>query len=163
MRPCRTQRPDLSDYADSYTLRGCSGASGPVFCGVFARAEARCATGSGARCPGGASAAGNADPTLCDNAPVYQNAHGQVLLRKSEGGGTRWYVSGGDALVDCEFHNPRSFLDPGCIECDEIDDTEYPRGGFMSGRLGYPPTGPAYGQMRNDYCDSISVVVGGGR
>ena len=146
MRPCRTQRPD---YADSYTLRGCQDAH---LEGAFARAEARCAAGSGARCPGGASAAGNADPTLCDGAPVYQQQTGFynfVLLRLSEqGGGTRWYVSTSDALADCEIHStspdPRSDLNPG--------------------RPGYAPTAPAYGQWSTLAShESISVVAGGGR
>ena len=93
-------------YADSYTLSGCHYDD---LCGVFTRVEAHCATGSGARCPGGASAAGNADPTLCDGAPVYQQTSGwvlRVLLRLSEqGGGTRWYVSQPPSLDDCEFHH----------------------------------------------------------
>ena len=144
MRPWRTQRPD---YADSYTLRGCHDAA---YCGVFARAEARCATGSGARCPGGASAAGNADPTLCDGAPVYQQTGGgYVLLRLSEqGGGTRWHVSGSSALGDCEAY---------------VSDY-YPRSDLNPGRPGYAPTAPAYGQMSTpEYHESISVVAGGGR
>ena len=137
------------DYADSYTLSGCRNAA---WCGVFTRVEAHCAAGSGARCPGGASAAGNAYPTLCDGAPVYQqNGDGYVLLRlrvSEAGGGTRWYVSDDAALGDCAFHgngvNPRSDLNPG--------------------RLGYGPTVPGYGQWstpRNH--ESIRVVAGGGR
>jgi hypothetical protein len=113
----------LADYADSYTLSGCHS---NFFCGVFTRVEAHCTVGSGARCPGGASAAGNADPALCDGAPVYQNqnAHGWVLLRLSEGGGTRWKVSPSDgsdgAIHHCEWHenqnHPRGHsrgLEPG--------------------------------------------------
>jgi len=149
LRPCRTQRPD---YADSYTLRGCSDTA---YCGVFARAEARCAAGSGARCPGGASAAGNADPTLCDGAPVYQQQTGFynfVLLRLSEqGGGTRWYVSHPDARGDCENH------------VSDLSDL-YPRSDLNPGRPGYAPTAPAYGQWSTLAShESISVVAGGGR
>ena len=109
--------------------------------------EARCAAGSGARCPGGASAAGNADPTLCDGAPVYI-AGWTVLLRVSEGGGTRWYLSDATALQDCA---------PADI------DTGYHRSDL---NLGGPevPTAPAYGQWSTpEYYESISVVAGGGR
>ena len=142
-------------YVDSYTLSGCRYAD--VYCGVFTRVEARCAAGSGARCPGGASAAGNADPTLCDGAPVYQNGYGKVLLRVSEqGGGTRWYVSVRTSLRDCEFHDyiphvnaPRNY---------------FPRSDLNPGRPGYAPTAPAYGQWSTPTShESISVVAGGGR
>ena len=153
--PCCTQRPD---YAASYTLNGCHDG---FFCGVFTRVEARCAAGSGARCPAGASAAGNADPTLCDGAPVYQQTGGShsLLLRVSEqGGGTRWKVSESAALDDCEFHEPQQrweLCGPGCqvIASD-----------LSPGRPGYAPTAPAYGQWStHDYQESISVVAGGGR
>ena len=139
-------------YADSYTLSGCGDnnigyQSEP--CGVFTRVEAYCAAGSGARCPGGALAAGNADPTLCDGAPVYQNAHGYVLLRLSEGGGTRWYVTH-EHLYDCDFGDD-------CPDCDYRSD-------LNPGRPGYAPTAPAYGQWSAPrFPESISVVVGGGR
>eukprot|EP01046_Picozoa_sp_COSAG06_P076440 COSAG06_NODE_24399_length_664_cov_0.849558_1_plen_141_part_00 len=140
----------MADYADSYTLRGCYV---DWTCGVFARAEARCATGSGARCPGGASAAGNTDPTLCDGAPVYQQQTGRnhyVLLRVSEqGGGTRWWVSESSSLGDCEVHK-----NPGA-------NYDYPRSDLNPGRPGYAPTAPAYGQWTPQR--SISVVAGGGR
>jgi hypothetical protein len=152
LRPCRTQRPDLSDYADSYTLRGCHD---DRYCGVFARAEAHCAVGSGARCPGGASAAGNADPTLCDGAPVYQQQTGRnhyVLLRVSEqGGGTRWWVSESASLGDCEVHGSSPV-------------GGWPRTDLNPGRPGDAPTAPAYGQWSTTmYHESISVVAGGGR
>jgi hypothetical protein len=151
LRPCRTQRPDLSDYADSYTLRGCHD---DRYCGVFARAEAHCAVGSGARCPGGASAAGNADPTLCDGAPVYQNGDGKVLLRLSEhGGDTRWWVNPSHALGDCAF-----------LDRFGTDGDYCPRSDLNPGRPGYAPTAPAYGQWSTTmYHESISVVAGGGR
>ena len=146
MCPCCTQRPD---YAASYTLNGCHDG---FFCGVFTRVEARCAAGSGARCPAGASAAGNADPTLCDGAPVYQQQTDDgpvVLLRVSEqGGGTRWYVSDSEALGDCERHFTQGL----------------PRSDLNPGRPGYAPTAPAYGQWSTpDSHVSISVVAGGGR
>ena len=137
-------------YIDSYTLSGCRE---DEFCGVFTRVEAHCAAGSGARCPGGASAAGNADPALCDGAPVYQNAGGYVLLRRSEGGGTRWYVSMGTSLADCEWHDYGNF-----------DYDHWARGDLNPGRPGYAPTAPAYGQWSTpEYHESISVVAGGGR
>ena len=149
--PCCTQRPD---YADSYTLSGCRD---DRFCGVFTRVEVHCAAGSGARCPGGAPAAGNADPTLCDGAPVYQNGDGRVLLRLSEqGGGTRWYVSDDDALGDCDLH---------CGSCDlNYGLDNYPYSDSKPGRPGYAPTAPAYGQWSTpQFHESISVVAGGGR
>ena len=141
--PCCTQRPD---YAASYTLSGCHD---NIVCGVFTRVEARCAAGSGARCPAGASAAGNADPTLCDGAPVYENAGGYALLRVSEqGGGTRWWVRDSSSLDDCEFHG----------------NQYYPRSDLNPGRPGYAPTAPAYGQWSSPAShESISVVAGGGR
>ena len=143
----------MADYADSYTLSGCHN---DHYCGVFTRVEARCAAGSGARCPGGASAAGNADPALCDGAPVYQLQTGDdqfVLLRVSEeGGGTRWHVSDSSALDDCEFREQGYCT--GCPPCSDLNP----------GRLGYAPTAPAYGQWSSPgYGDSVSVVAGGGR
>ena len=136
-------------YADSYTLSGCQNNG---FCGVFTRVEAHCAAGSSARCPGGVSAAGNADPTLCDGAPVYQqNGDGFVLLRLSEqGGGTRWWVGGSAALDDCELHVGSH-------------SSRYSRSDLNPGRPGYAPTAPAYGQWSTYYDESISVVAGGGR
>jgi hypothetical protein len=132
--------------ADSYMLSGCWT---DEICGVFTRVEAHCAAGSGARCPGGTSAAGSADPTLCDGAPVYQNAHSMVLHRVSEGGSTRWYVSESGALADCEFHGG-------------IYSGTRPRTDLIPGRLG--PTAPVYGQWSTPhYHESISVVAGGGR
>ena len=106
-----------------------------------------------AKTGGGASAAGNAAPTLCDGAPVYQNAAEYVLLRVSEGGGgTRWYVSRAESLADCDgyAHWGR--------------DRGAPRSDLKPGRLGYAPTAPAYGQWSTPANhDSISVVAGGGR
>ena len=75
--------------------------------------------------------------------------------------GRRWYVSGDEALGDCEFHghaDPRStgiWLDPGSD----------PRSDLNPGRPGYAPTAPAYGQWSTPapYQESISVVAGGGR
>ena len=136
-------------YAGSYTLSGCHDA---IYCGVFTRVEAHCAVGSGARCPGGASATGNAYPTLCDGAPVYQQTTGgyhYVLLRVSEeGGGTRWYVGPTSALADCAFHG----------------NDNYPRSNLNPGRPGYGPTAPGYGQWSSpNYHESIRVVAGGGR
>ena len=121
-------------------------------CGVFTRVEAHCAAGSGARCPGGASAAGNADPTLCDGAPVYQNGDGQVLLRQSEGGGTRWYVSPANSLADCEFHGV-PFM------------AQVPRSDLNPGRPGYAPTAPGYDHWSIPEYGTVSysVVAGGGR
>ena len=123
-------------------------------CGVYVRVEAHCAIGSSARCPGGAYAAGNADPTLCDGAPVYrqpvalsgERGPRMVLLRVSEGGGTHWRVSLEEALVDCE---------PGSTDA-------YPRSDLNPGLPG-DPTAPAYGQWSYENHDSISMVAGGGR
>ena len=151
----------MADYADSYTLSGCHS---NFFCGVFTRVEAHCAAGSGARCPGGASAAAvNADPALCDGAPVYEKvgtlagtSENLVLFRQSEGGGTRWLVSSSSSLSDCTFHGAFD----GHMDCGR----GCPRGDLNPGRPGYAPTAPAYGQWSTPhYHESISVVAGGGR
>ena len=125
--------------------------------------EAHCAAGSAARCPGGVSANGNTDPTLCDGAPVYQNGGGfnggYVLLRVSEDGGTRWYVSDPACLADCEFHGYYS----GESESGNLPGY-IPRSDLSPGRPGYAPTAPAYGQWSTPSShESISVVAGGGR
>ena len=121
--------------------------------------EAHCA-----RCPDGASAAGNADPTLCDGAPVYEfeDVWGVmwVMLRVSEGGGTRWYVSGVESLADCAFHPNDGFLR---VDCGDPNH-DLPCSDLNPGRPGYAPTAPAYGQWSTPYShESISVVAGGGR
>ena len=142
------------DYADSYTLSGCGGNRGPIFCGVYVRVLAQCTVGSGDRCPGGSGANGNTDPTLCDGAPVYQHSDGRVLLRLSEGGGTstQWIVSGQTSLSDCMFHGS------GNIPPAEPHSSS-------SGRPGYAPTAVAYGEFSDgSYGDTaIVVATGGGR
>ena len=141
-------------YADSYTLSGCHDDNR---CGVFTLVVAHCATRSGAHCSGGASTAGNTDLTLCDGAPVYEKVENGrrtgVLLRLSEGGGTRWYVSHVSKDPESE------------ISCSADTTSIYtPRGDLNPGRPGYAPTAPAYGQMSTpEWHESISVVVGGGR
>jgi len=145
-------------YADSYTLAGCADAA---HCGVFSRVPARC-TGSGsdyAVCPGGELAHGNADPTLCDGAPVYQKGGagggGPVLLRSwaGGGGGTRWYVASDadDALARCEYYGN---------VYRESDSNPQP--------LGSAPTAPAYSaggwsERSPNGNRPIRVTAGGGR
>ncbi len=154
-------------YADSYTLAGCAAAA---HCGVFSRVPARC-TGSGSgydRCPGGASAHGNADPTLCDGAPVYQKGGagggGPVLLRwYHPGQGTRWYVTpDADALTHCYYHG---------IPDNEISSfiwTFYLESDSNPQPLGSAPTAPAYSAGGwSEYSPNgnrpIRVTAGGGR
>ena len=142
-------------YADSYTLAGCADAA---HCGVFSRVPARC-TGSGsdyARCPGGASAHGNADPTLCDGAPVYQKGGagggGPVLLRYWDGNRTQWWVApdADYALAHCDLSNV--YL--------ESDSNPQP--------LGSAPTAPTYSaggwfEANANGRSPIRVTAGGGR
>ena len=143
-------------YADSYTLSGCSNPYAEA-CGVFRRVPAHCTAGSDARCPGGAAANGNTDPTLCDGAPVYQRggAGGAVLFRRFDTLGTRWWVGGSQALVDChDSGNVISDSNPGHAQ-------GYP--GYPGLTLGYAPTAPAYGQYHDDANNPVSVAAGGGR
>ena len=112
-------------FDDIYTVTGCSDES---HCGVFTRVPANCA--SGYHCPGGANADDNTDPTLCNNAPVYQEGgpDGPVLFRSYyraethqeatvlQGGvGTKWYVGPSHRLRDCEggFYYLASVANPG--------------------------------------------------
>ena len=149
---CRTAQ-EL--YADSYTLAGCAAAA---HCGVFSRVPARC-TGSGsdyAVCPGGELAHGNADPTLCDGAPVYQKGGagggGPVLLRYWDGSGTQWWVSDADdALARCD-----------------IGGSIYLASDSNPQPLGSAPTAPAYSaggwsEYNPTAHSPIRVTAGGGR
>jgi len=145
-------------YADSYTLAGCAAAA---HCGVFSRVPARCTDSGYDRCPGGASAHGNADPTLCDGAPVYQKGGagggGPVLLRIWDGSsGTRWrVVSNADyALARCDPYGQGSFY---------LGSDSNPQ------PLGSAPTAPAYsagGWSEHSHHNGnrpIRVTAGGGR
>ena len=119
---------------------------------------ARC-TGSGARCPGGASAHGNADPTLCDGAPVYQKGGagggGPVLLRWYDGGsGTQWLVAS-----DADVALATCYYTPGVLYL-ESDSNPQP--------LGSAPTAPAYSaggwsEVSPNGNRPIRVTAGGGR
>jgi len=144
-------------YADSYTLAGCAAAA---HCGVFSRVPARCTDSGNARCPGGASAHGNADPTLCDGAPVYQKGGagggGPVLLRYWDGSsGTRWWVADDAdyALARCSYSG------------------YYLRSDSNPQPLGSAPTAPAYSaggwseqlQHNSNGNRPIRVTAGGGR
>ena len=123
---------------------------------------ARC-TGSGnARCPGGASAHGNADPTLCDGAPVYQKGGagggGPVLLRYWDSrSGTRWYVANAydtdSVLASCDYTHGNPY---------------YLRSDSNPQPLGSAPTAPAYSaggwsEYSPDGNRPIRVTAGGGR
>lgn len=122
-------------YWNSYTLAGCNN---PARCGVFTRVEAEHAP---------------PNPTLCDDAPVYQNggrgSGGPVLYRITGSAGTYWVVGEGSyALAHCGSTGP---------------DTQY----LASDERGPPgllPTSAAgwfAGYNTRDQ-RSISVTAGGG-
>ena len=128
---------------------------------------ARC-TGSGSdyvHCPGGELAHGNADPTLCDGAPVYQKGGagggGPVLFRIWVNSlGTQWYVT--------------SDADSALARCTTtaVGDSSFRN--YLQSRpnpqpLGSAPTAPAYSAdgtwfEANTFAYSpIRVTAGGGR
>eukprot|EP01046_Picozoa_sp_COSAG06_P032147 COSAG06_NODE_3190_length_5707_cov_57.591655_8_plen_170_part_00 len=85
--------PDGFDY--TYDVAGCSN---PAHCGTVVVVQASCTSGDS--CPGGR----DTDPTLCDNAPVFQagGPDGPVLFRYYFGGSTFWAVGPSDRLNDCD-------------------------------------------------------------
>ena len=91
---------DGGKFARSYTLTGCSD---PSQCGVYRRTEARCLKDytEGGLC--------GSDPTLCDQAPVYQlegRKEGPVLYRWSPyGRSSEWRVGPSARLADCEGYS----------------------------------------------------------
>ena len=137
------QRPD---YADSYTVSGGACEQGqqhlssedpdPGYCGVYTRVPARCTSRSSGRC----AVLFNADPTLCDGAPVYQmgGARGNVLFRCDR----YWQVRRPEApLSSCDVVGPAVHSQQGAIE-------------------GEVPTAPSYGgYTRNNHQFDIIVTA----
>ena len=132
-----SQRPD---YADVYF----------VAASTFYRRPAQCTAGSGDRCPGGQYSNGNADPTLCDGSPVYQDEFGSVLLRCFSGSsGTQWRTCASDSLADCGANcNDYRFR----VSSD-----------WSPGQVGYAPTAPAYGEYHGNGGVLYNVLETGGQ
>eukprot|EP01046_Picozoa_sp_COSAG06_P010894 COSAG06_NODE_608_length_13862_cov_86.760355_5_plen_265_part_00 len=133
--------PACEPWPLHYTVTGCSDESQ---CGVFTRVPANCASGD--HCPGGYYANGNTDPTLCDNAPVFQagGPDGPVLYRFYFDGGTVWRVGPSDRLNDCypiSGYYLVSDLNPG-RPGDAPTAPEYNNGGgwYDNGAYGAPIT-----------------------
>ena len=137
-------------YASTYTVTGCSRAAD---CGVFSLVPAHCTDSSHYFCPGGGGANGNADPSLCDSAPVYQSPDGTRVLSRYyySSGDTAWQVTGRSALDDC-YGGGRAYL----------------YSAVNPGRLGSAPTAPGYSagggwqDLNNGQYGSIRVTAGGG-
>lgn len=93
-------------FARSYTLDGC--ADFASHCGEYVLVPAHCTSGD--QCPDGSAANGNADPSMCDGAPVYQRAgatDGPVLYRfHYSDGGTRWWVGESAAALSTCNNGP---------------------------------------------------------
>ena len=116
--------------------------------------EGPCKLCLGYRCPGGDYANGNTDPTLCDNAPVFQagGPDGPVLYRvyDSYHGGTSWVVGPSDRLNDCSYYDGSYLIS---------DSNPGPLGGREA------PTAPVYGWLdgENNYArTTITVTAGDG-
>eukprot|EP01046_Picozoa_sp_COSAG06_P018381 COSAG06_NODE_1278_length_10031_cov_105.662002_10_plen_176_part_00 len=131
-------------WPQHYTVTGCSDES---HCGVFTRVLASCASGS--HCPGGDYANGNTDPTLCDNAAVYQEGgpDGPVLFRYYysdriySSSGTKWLVGPSDRLDACGWS--------GSTPTSGYSRASYGYGPYLHsalnpGRPGGAPTAPGY-------------------
>ena len=79
-------------WPNAYIITGCQ-TPDDMWCGTFQRVTANCVSTVHPHC--------GADPTMCDEAPVYQNGDGGPVLfrwaghdRKHDGESTYWYVSG---------------------------------------------------------------------
>ena len=173
----------IQAWPESNTISGCLD---PSHCGTFRRVAARCERTDGGllppHCPGGHYANGNADPSLCDSAPIYQLQPGSGAGAAVGGGGGdgpvlyRTYdevVTKESAHVEYTQWSVRRVRQTsdrsGPLDSCSVDwtsnDKPYLRSAKIDGRSGYAPTAAGYSapagwidsdcRMYGGYCGTI--------